>query len=41
MAGGHQVEKSRYDLDMEGFWLGDKFRDIEAVSLHSGSNKPK
>jgi hypothetical protein len=22
-AGGHQVEKSRYDLDTEGFWLCD------------------
>jgi len=24
MAGGHQVEKSRYGLDMGGFWLCDE-----------------
>jgi len=32
MAEGHQVEKSRYGLDMEGFWPGDKCRII-AISL--------
>jgi hypothetical protein len=28
MAGGHQVERSRYGLDMEGFWTGDNCRII-------------
>jgi hypothetical protein len=32
IAGGHQAEMSRYALDMEGFWSGDKSRII-AVSL--------
>jgi hypothetical protein len=25
---GYRVEKSRYALDMEGFWLRDRFRII-------------
>jgi hypothetical protein len=31
-AGSHQVEKSRYGLDMEGFWLCDKFRIIADIN---------
>ena len=34
-ARGHQVEKSRYVLDMEGFWLRDKFRIIADCVLAS------
>jgi len=26
MAGGHQIKKDGYGLNMEGFWLSDKFR---------------
>ena len=32
MAGGHEVQKSRYGLDMGGFWRGDKFRDITDIN---------
>jgi hypothetical protein len=34
MAGILQVEKSRYGLVIEGFWLGDKFRIGAAFRLH-------
>ncbi len=32
MAGGHEVQKSRYGLDMGGFWPGDQFRDITDIN---------
>jgi hypothetical protein len=32
---GYRVERSRYALDMEGFWLRDKYRII-AVSRRLG-----
>ena len=33
MAGILQAKKAGYPLDMEGFWLGDKFRIIADLPL--------
>jgi hypothetical protein len=33
MAGGHQAEKSRYGLDIEGFLLADNYRNIAELRI--------
>jgi hypothetical protein len=39
-AKGHQVERSRYDLDLEGFWLGDKRRIVAVIATSASSSFP-
>jgi hypothetical protein len=38
MAGGHQIEKSRYGLDMGGFWRGDKCQIIAVLDTFDQLN---
>jgi hypothetical protein len=37
MAGILQAKKAGYPLDMEGFWLGDKFRIIAVIDTSAAS----
>jgi hypothetical protein len=40
MAGVHQVEKSRYGLVIEGFWLGDKYGIIAGNATFAPTTFP-